>query len=260
MKLLKIFFIFGFFIGLLSFAKPVQAQSCEINLTGPFVRGGTNNVCVGGFSSEQELRNYRLEMWCERVSVSSDPNSLTTFCGQAQGADILASLGLGSGRLQSVDFAGVRQIGQSGNTYYTCFDLLGINPRIHAVTFNVVNKTTNQTSCNTGAAYVSNPAGPSLTCPDGKSINTALGCINTSDFGGLVSQILTIAIGIGGGAALLLMAYGVFIITTSTGIPDKINEGKNIITAAIGGLLFIVLSVVLFKVLGVDVLGLPGLQ
>lgn len=102
-------------------------------------------------------------------------------------------------------------------------------------------------------------SGPNITCASGRGINTALGCIDVSNFSSLVRTILGILIGLGGGIALLLMGYGVFIVSTSAGIPDKVNEGKSIITAAAGGLLFVVLSVVLFQLIGVNILRLPGL-
>lgn len=245
MKLIKGIF---FLILLLSFfvsSKPVFAQSCEVNLTRPFVRGGTNNICIGGFNNEQELRSYRLDVWCERASLTIDPNSPTFLCRST------------TGRLQSVDLSSVTQIGAgSGGTVFTCFDLVGIEPRVHQVTFNVVNKSSGQTSCSTGG-FVYNEGDQA--CPNG-ICDTALGPINTRNFSESLKQFFTIAIGIGGGLALLLMAYGVFIITTSAGIPDKVNEGKNIITAAAGGLIFIVLSVVVFRIVGVDILGIPGIQ
>lgn len=94
------------------------------------------------------------------------------------------------------------------------------------------------------------------------SINTALGCIPTGDsttIAPFVDKIITTAVGLGGGFALLLMLYGVFIVTTSAGIPDKLKEGSEIITSAITGLLFIILSVFLFKLIGINILALPGL-
>ena len=92
------------------------------------------------------------------------------------------------------------------------------------------------------------------------AINTAIGCISTdAASGGFVSSILGIAIGIGGGIALLLMIYGIFLITTSAGVPDKLNQGKQIIESAIGGLLFIILSVVLLNLIGIKILAIPGL-
>lgn len=92
------------------------------------------------------------------------------------------------------------------------------------------------------------------------AIDTAIGCISTdATDGGFVSSILEIAIGLGGGIALLLMLYGIFLVTTSAGIPDKLNAGKQIIESAIGGLLFIILSIVLLNIIGVKILAIPGL-
>lgn len=93
-----------------------------------------------------------------------------------------------------------------------------------------------------------------------KGINTALGCIDTDmTSGGFLRTLLTVSVGVGGGIALLLMLYGTFIVTTSAGIPDKLTQGKEIITSAAIGLIFIVLSVVLMNLIGVNILGIPGL-
>lgn len=95
-------------------------------------------------------------------------------------------------------------------------------------------------------------------CSDGTSINTALGCIPT-ETGAFVGAVLSIAVGLGGGIALLLILYGVFIVTTSAGVPDKIKQGQEIITSAVSGLVFIILSIVILNLIGVKILALPGL-
>lgn len=103
-------------------------------------------------------------------------------------------------------------------------------------------------------------------CDPGKpesGINTAIGCISTSvDATGnsFFGSIIKIAVSLGGGLALVLMLYGVFIITTSAGIPDKLKEGQEIITSAISGLIFIILSVFLLNFIGINILGIPGLN
>jgi hypothetical protein len=91
----------------------------------------------------------------------------------------------------------------------------------------------------------------------GGGVWTALGCIKTTpkDF---IADFLTIALGIAGGIALLLMGYGAFLISISAGDPKKADEGKEIITGTIAGLLFIVFSVFLLKLIGIDILGIPG--
>lgn len=100
-------------------------------------------------------------------------------------------------------------------------------------------------------------------CIHGKSdsgINTAIGCINANDPYALVTTILRIATGLGGGLALALILYGTFIVTTSAGMPDKLKAGGEIITSAVIGLIFILLSVFLVNLIGINILGIPGLS
>ncbi len=94
-------------------------------------------------------------------------------------------------------------------------------------------------------------------------IDTAIGCISTSvDAAGnsFFGSVIKIAVGLGGGLALLLMLYGVFIVTTSAGMPDKLKEGQEVITSAVSGLIFIILSVFLLNLIGINILGIPGLS
>lgn len=101
---------------------------------------------------------------------------------------------------------------------------------------------------------------PNCFTKDGQpGVNTALGCISTDiESGGFVNTILQLAIGLGGTIALLLILIGVFIITTSAGIPDKLNQGKELITSAVSGLLFIILSIFLLNLIGIQILAIPG--
>ena len=90
---------------------------------------------------------------------------------------------------------------------------------------------------------------------DTDGIATAIGCIHTAP-AALVKDVLKFLIGISGGIALLLMALGAFGMITSAGNPESLQAGKDRFTQAIIGLLFIVFSVLLLKVIGVDILGL----
>jgi len=100
-------------------------------------------------------------------------------------------------------------------------------------------------------------------CVKDQSIRTALGCISvTTEFGetSFITIIARIIVSLSGGIALVMMLYGTFIVTTSAGIPDKLNEGKDIITSALSGIIFILLSTFLFNLIGINILGIPGLQ
>lgn len=87
---------------------------------------------------------------------------------------------------------------------------------------------------------------------------TALGCIKTHDLTATISWFVRSAVFIASGIAFLLMAFGAFQIITSSGDPKKTQAGSELITSALSGLLFIILSIFLLKLIGVDILQIPG--
>ena len=89
----------------------------------------------------------------------------------------------------------------------------------------------------------------------GGSINTAIGTIPTN-FGAFIGQIAAIGIGVGGVAAIGLLTAGAFTILTSTGEPEKLLNGREMITNALLGLALIVLALFILEFLGWDVLGI----
>ncbi len=70
--------------------------------------------------------------------------------------------------------------------------------------------------------------------------------------------ILKWAIGIGGGIAFLLIIYAGFMLMTSQGNPERLQAGKELMTSAISGLILLIFSIFILKVIGVDILGIPG--
>lgn len=88
-------------------------------------------------------------------------------------------------------------------------------------------------------------------------VQTAFGRINT-DPAGLVQSIFTILLGFSGGVALLLIIASGYQLMTSQGNPEKVKEGRERLTAAIVGLLFIIFSTLILQIIGVDILNLPG--
>ena len=62
-----------------------------------------------------------------------------------------------------------------------------------------------------------------------------------------ITWLLKWAFGLGGGIALIIMIFGAFQIITSAGDPDKLKAGKEIIGAAVAGLLLIILAVFLLQ-------------
>lgn len=95
-------------------------------------------------------------------------------------------------------------------------------------------------------------------CPGGVC-NTAFGNIDITNEATTIRDLITILIGIGGAISFVLIIYGVYILSISSGVPDKVNQGKELITSAVFGLLFCVLSLIIFRLVGVNILGIPGL-
>lgn len=96
------------------------------------------------------------------------------------------------------------------------------------------------------------------TCMEnGAGVWTALGCIHT-DPSTFIGEILRIGIGIGGGIAFLLILFGGFQILTSAGNPEKLNAGKELVTSAITGLLIIIFSLFILRLIGFKIFAIPG--
>ena len=88
---------------------------------------------------------------------------------------------------------------------------------------------------------------------------TAIGCIPISGGDEFMGFILGWAIGIAGGTALLLIAFAGVQIMTAAGNPQKVQAGKELLTAAITGFLFVLFSVYLLEFIGINILRIPGL-
>jgi hypothetical protein len=103
--------------------------------------------------------------------------------------------------------------------------------------------------------------GVQMCTPNGQDANsgiqTAIGCIPTSTTG-LFTTFFQLFFGLAGGITLLMIIIGGLKILLSSGNPDRVREGQETITAAIAGLVLIILSIFLLRVIGVDILGIPG--
>lgn len=74
------------------------------------------------------------------------------------------------------------------------------------------------------------------------------------------NNIVTASMGIAGGIAFLLIVIGAFQIILSAGNPDRVKAGKEMITAALSGLFLIIFSVFILKLIGADILQIPGFE
>ena len=106
------------------------------------------------------------------------------------------------------------------------------------------------------------PGDPYPTLTEGKkfkcaTIDTAIGSVQTDPVK-LVQQLFGILLSLAGGIALLLIIYSGYQIMTSEGNPEKLQAARETLTSAIIGLVFLIFSLVILQIIGVDILRIPG--
>lgn len=91
------------------------------------------------------------------------------------------------------------------------------------------------------------------------TVDTAIGPITTTP-SGIAGSIMTILLSLSGGVAILLVIAAGYQMITSQGNPEKVKEARERLTSAIVGLLFIIFSVAILQIVGIDILHIPGLS
>lgn len=109
----------------------------------------------------------------------------------------------------------------------------------------------------TGCSY--DPKNPSAYDPNNPGIATAIGCIHTNPTE-FIKDLLKFVIGISGGLAFLMMLLGAFQMLTSAGNPETLNAGRDRLTSAVIGLLFVIFAILLLQIIGVGILNIPGFK
>jgi hypothetical protein len=95
------------------------------------------------------------------------------------------------------------------------------------------------------------------TCNGGTGIDTALGCMPVST-SGFTEALLTFLAGTAGAISLIIMLMATIQIMTGGDNAEQVKKGKELFTGAITGLLFIIFSVTLLKIIAGDIIQLPG--
>lgn len=89
------------------------------------------------------------------------------------------------------------------------------------------------------------------------AIDTALGCLSVTT-SGFTTALLTFLAGIAGGISLIIMLIATIQIMTGGDNAEQVKKGKELFTGAITGVLFILFSVTLLKIIAGDIIQLPG--
>lgn len=86
-------------------------------------------------------------------------------------------------------------------------------------------------------------------------VDTGLGKL-PSDLGKLSNGLFGLALGLAGALAVLRVILGGFKVATSAGDPKALEEGRDMITSSLTGLVFILLAATILSIIGVDLLGI----
>lgn len=84
--------------------------------------------------------------------------------------------------------------------------------------------------------------------------------LDVSELAPQINKIVNYSMGIGGIIAFLLIVFGGFQIILSAGNPERVKAGKEMITSAIAGLLLIIFAVFILRLIGYDILKIPGFK
>jgi len=88
---------------------------------------------------------------------------------------------------------------------------------------------------------------------------SAIGCIYFSDWKTFFEKnVFGLSIGIAGLIALFCIIYAAFQIQTSSGNAEKVKKAQELLTSCIMGLMLIIFSIFILKLIGVDILRIPG--
>lgn len=88
-------------------------------------------------------------------------------------------------------------------------------------------------------------------------VRTAIGDINVTPEG-FVKSLFELILMLAGFSGVIIIIYSGYMLMISRGDKEKLAAARETLTGAIVGLLFIVLSIVILEIIGVDILRIPG--
>jgi hypothetical protein len=96
-----------------------------------------------------------------------------------------------------------------------------------------------------------------LSCSN-HGIWTAVGCVDFTLQDFIRDKVFGWGVGLAGIIALLCIMYSAFTLQTSRGNPEKIKKAQEMLTSCIMGLMLIIFSVFILRLIGVGILKIPG--
>ncbi len=99
-----------------------------------------------------------------------------------------------------------------------------------------------------------------LNCANDGGVFSGIGCVKTDSKKFIEETVFGLGIGLAGGFSLLCIIYAAFMMQSSQGNPEKLKKAQELITSCIMGLMLIIFSVFILKLIGVNILKIPGFK
>jgi len=95
---------------------------------------------------------------------------------------------------------------------------------------------------------------------DGGGVWTALGCFSSDLSTVIKEKVFGWGVGLAGIISLFCIIYAAFQIQTSSGNAEKVKKAQELLTSCIMGLMLIIFSVFILRLIGVNILKIPGFR
>lgn len=95
-------------------------------------------------------------------------------------------------------------------------------------------------------------------CSESGGVWTSLGCFTGSVSEFIQNKVLGLGVGLAGGISTLCILFAAFQMQTSRGNAEKIKKAQELLTNCITGVMIVIFSVLILKIIGVDILRIPG--
>jgi len=87
---------------------------------------------------------------------------------------------------------------------------------------------------------------------------TGIGCVYSDINGFIQHTLLGWGIGLAGGISMLCILYAAFMMQTSRGNAEVVKKAQQLMTSCITGLMLIIFSVFILRLIGITILRIPG--
>jgi hypothetical protein len=275
-KMKKIIICLLFFLGFILIFPKIVLAACSFLMTDQVAPGGTVNVSVEGLEGPGQCSSPGKQVLCRQnpahtncyieyyYVVRDESGRVVKDSGRNHDNDKVIQVRCGDSGKWVFSFPADPSWAQLGTYQVAIHQEIGAHkpfclpPSNTLLVTNDPNPTVVVTTTYKFCQGTKEEVKKCNDCTENNDSWTAIGCVPTSNTTEFVGWLIGQAIGVAGGIAFLMMIFASFIIITSTGNPERLQQGKELLGSALGGLLFIIFSIYLLRLIGVSILQIPG--